>query len=94
MSNPELELGLTPKLVRPNKVIDDGAPRAVYSWHRYTAGNRRYCDACMVLVPKIGGAPTRALDKAWWTEDGPEGRMWLCQLHKVERENWRGQEQR
>lgn len=61
------------------------APPTTRTWARYTALARRYCDPCLEETPKINGAPERQIPRALYTEDGPDGRLWLCERHRNER---------
>jgi hypothetical protein len=78
----ELPLGIPEKEKKTDNTT--GLP-ATYSYTKYTATDRRFCNVCVQTTPKVNGVPVHAMNKASFMEKGPEGTMWLCFPHKEER---------
>lgn len=79
----ELDLGLEP--AKP-KLSRTARERTDYEWTPYKVVNRRFCDICLAETPKVSGVPKHAINKAMFTERGPEGQKWLCGPHMHDRE--------
>lgn len=80
----ELDLGLEPR--KPKRITRPAGDRKDYTWAKYTAVTRRLCSVCIDETPKVDGVPIHAINRAMFTERGPEGTKWLCTRHKNERD--------
>lgn len=76
----ELDLGIEPEHKTPQHTEVQNR-----TWAKYTALARRYCDICILETPKVGGVPVHVIPRALFTEDGPDGRLWLCEQHRSDR---------
>lgn len=84
MTPEELELGLPASKKRPRAA--PGAPKPNRKWSTYKAKDPYLCELCVQTVEKVNGFPVRAVNRALFVEHGPDGNVYLCELHKQERE--------
>lgn len=83
---PELDLGLPPSKRKRVSAPAEHRVQERQKWTKYAAVNRKFCDLCFDQMPKVNGVPRNVIPRATYIEDGPAGRMWLCTVHKTERE--------
>lgn len=81
----ELDLGVAPSTKRKRAL--PGAPKPVRTWRLHKPKNPQMCDICINTVEKVDGWPTHAVNRALYVERGPDGNVYLCIIHKEERES-------